>query len=127
MAIYKDPSSVTYDSTATTGCKSISAAGGGTPRTAHSDDGTLTHFVVGGGIAGTIVYEDPAEAAKIANKVAAGKNLSFHVTDETDTEKTVTITNIKTGSVRVSYVNGAPSGATVPFVADGISPPAGGA
>lgn len=123
MAIYKDPHNVTWYATATTGCKSINEDGGGQPGTSRSEDGVLTHFVVSGGIAGSVEYEDPDEAAKIADKVSAGHDLTFDVEDEGDAQKTVTITNIKTGGVRSNYVNGAPAGFSVPFVADSISEP----
>ena len=127
MPVYKDPTSVTYDSTVTTGCTSIRCTGGGAVRTSRGDDGAMRHFAVDGGVTGTIEYEDPAEAAKVAGRAADGKDLTFKVTDQADTEKTVTITNIKTGGVRVAYHTDAPAGTSVPFAADGISDPDGGA
>lgn len=123
-AIYKDPNTVTYDATATTGCIGITAAGGNTPATAISDAGTFTHYAVKGAISGTVTYNDPAEAAKVADKVAATKNLTFKVKDHVDAEKTVTITNYKSGSVQVSYSTGGVASYSVAFVADSISAPA---
>ena len=124
MSIFKDPHSVTYDSTAVTACTSIAASDGSTPHTAVSDDGTFTHYVTRGPVAGTMKFDDRTQASAVANKVAASKTLTFAVRDETDTVKTVTVTNIKTGGVKETYTNGQASGASVDFVADSISDPA---
>ena len=124
MSIYKDPHSVTYDTTVVTGCTAVAADDGSTPRTSISDDGAFTHYVVKGPVSGKIHFDDRGEAAAIANKVAAGKNLTFRVNDETDTPKIVTIANIKTGGVAETYGSGAASGAVVAFVADTVSDPA---
>ena len=83
----------------------------------------MTHFVANVGVSGAVHFNDPIEAAKIANKVAESKTLTFMVSDETDTAKTVTIANIKTGGINQTYSNGVPSGASIPFVADTISDP----
>ena len=121
MSTYRDPNTVTYDETATTGCKSITINGGGAPQVSRSDAGTFTLFVVSGGVSGTIVYEDPDEAAKVENKTAATKNLTFIVESEVNADKTVTLANFKSGSVVPAYANGAPAGYSVAFVADSVA------
>lgn len=126
--IHYDPNTVTYDSggspVAVTGCKSISVNETAAVQASRSDAGTVTLFTPAGHVTGSIAFDDPVQAALIANKVAASKNLTFVVENEVGADLTVTITAIKTGGVQQTYTNGAVSGASVSFAAASVSDPA---
>jgi len=124
---YYDPYNIQYDSggspVAVLHCVSVDVAGGSAPRKSRSDAGTLSIFVPTGPINGNFNFDDPTEAALMANKVAGATNLTFDVKNDAGVAKRVTITNIKTGGVRSSYSGGGACRASVPFVADGMDTP----
>ena len=124
---YLDPYNISYDSggtpVAVTHCTSIDVAGGKMPQKSRSDNGTVTIFVPTLPITGTFSFDDPTEAALMAQKAGASKDLTFDVLNDAGTALRVTITSIKTGGVRTSYTGGGASRASVPFVADSINTP----
>ena len=121
--IYKDLNTVTYDVTACAGALSMSYSSASAPQAQMSDDGTITGYVTKGGVSGTFAFTDAIEAADMADKTAASKNLTFKAHDEADADVTVTVTNIKTGSVQGGFSQGV-STFSVAFVADSVSSPA---
>ena len=121
--VYKNPNTVTYDTTPVTGCTSITVNDTASPQTSMSDDGTLTHWVTKGSASGALNFHDPVQASGVAKKTAASKTLTFKVTDAVNASKTVTITNIKTGGVNGNYTLNAAGAYSVSFVADSVSNP----
>lgn len=124
MGVYYDPNTVSYGGSPATGCKSISVNDNAAVQASRSDAGTVKLFVPSGHITGSIAFDDPVQAAIIANKVAATTDLTFSVENEIGTALSCTITAIKTGGVQATYENGAVSGATVAFAAASFAGPA---
>jgi hypothetical protein len=124
MAIYKDVHNVTYDGTAATNCLSVTVDDNTVPQTARIENGDLTHFVVSAGLSGTMTFDDPDEAAKVARKTADAKDTTFDIENQTGTAKRMTLTGFKSGGVRSNHLSGGLSTWSVPYVADAISGPA---
>jgi len=121
---YYDPNTVTYDATPATHCVSIDVNEDETPQTSRSDAGTFTHIVPLDGVSGSITFDDPTEATKIAAKVAISKNLTFKVQTDAAAAETVTLTGIKTGDVQTNYSGASAGRFSVPYIALSMTGPA---
>jgi len=88
--------------------------------------GAASHYVVAPiAVTGSIVFNSAAEAAKLAGKVAASKNLTYNVKSDIDEPKAITIANIKTTAILGSQNSLASAGPyTIQFTADTVSSPA---
>ena len=123
MAHFKDPNTFLYDATAIAGVTGVQTNETAAAQTLMADDGAATHFVTKGAVTFSVTTVDKKEAAKLARKVDAAKNITFKVNDETDTDAgTVTLVNAKTGGLSGGY---GPGGTiwTVNGVADSVSDP----
>ncbi len=122
--VFKDVHNVVYDSgDAITGIGSINQTNSGRVISQRSDAGTFTRSVISGDITGTITFLDAIQAALLANKVAADKNLMFDATDEAGAVGTWTLTKFKSAGFTAAFGNATPSSATVSYGADALTGP----
>jgi hypothetical protein len=118
-----DPHSFLHGATAALGVKSIQFSDSATPVVSRSDAGTFVIFVPTGHVAGSVIFADKIEAAKVANK--SGASITFVITDRGNASRTITITNATTGDVQTSFQGAAEGQASVSFVGDAVTNPQG--
>ena len=123
--VFKNPHTVTYDVTPVTGCVGVAYnSNSGQPVVTLCDDNTPVIWVDKGAFfVGVFTFMDPIQAALIAGKSTAAKNVTFVVPDEAETAYTVTLTAVKTGGVTGNFALGAPGNYAVPFACTGVSDP----
>ena len=123
--VFKNPNTVTYDGTPVTGCVGAAyASNSGQPVGTLCDDNTPVLWTTKEAFfTGALTFMDPIQAAAVAGKSAASKDITFVVLDEAEGSDTVTLSNVKTGGVTGNFALGAPGNFAVPFACTAVSDP----
>ena len=121
MPTISNPHNFSIGAQAITGVAAVTYDSGEGIQADVSDESSYDFRATTGPVSGSVVLNDPVQAATLAGTTTASQSITFDAADSSGQEKTFTFANAKTGGSRDRVGTNAASDCAVTFLAESVA------